>query len=133
VALTVSNLAEQAGLTADTVRYYDRLGLLPQPARSDAGYRLFEEGTARRLRFIKGAQRVGLRLREISELLRAMDEGECPCPETEALLRQRMAEIDAEVARLAEVRAELARLVDNAPGCRVPGELWCEREFVERG
>ena len=131
MVLTVSHVAEQAGLTADTVRYYDRLGLLPQPARSDAGYRLFDEGTARRLRFIKGAQRVGLRLREIGDLLRAMDEGECPCPETEALLRQRMAEIDAEVARLAEVRAELARLVDNAPGCRVPGELWCEREFVE--
>jgi DNA-binding transcriptional MerR regulator len=134
VTLTVSGLAERVGLTADTVRYYDRLGLLPKPPRSDAGYRLFDEGTARRLRFIKGAQRVGLRLREISELLRAMDEGECPCPETEALLRQRMAEIDAEMAGLAEVRAELAHLVDEAPSCsQVPGDLWCEREFVERG
>jgi DNA-binding transcriptional MerR regulator len=134
VTLTVSTLAERVGLTADTVRYYDRLGLLPKPARSGAGYRLFDEGTVRRLRFIKGAQRVGLRLREISELLRAMDERQCPCPETEALLRQRTAEIDAEMARLAEVRAELARLVDGAPSCsQVPGELWCEREFVERG
>lgn len=62
-----------------------------------------------------------------------MDEGDCPCPETETLLRRRMAEIDAEMVGLAEVRAELARLVDEAPGCRVPGELWCEREFVERG
>jgi len=134
VALTVSHIAERAGLSADTVRYYERLGLLPHPARNEAGYRLFDEGTARRLRFIKGAQRVGLRLREIGELLQAMDEGRCPCPETEALLRQRMAEIDAETARLAEVRAELAHLVDEAPSCsQVPGDLWCEREFVERG
>jgi DNA-binding transcriptional MerR regulator len=133
VALTVSHLAEQAGLSADTVRYYERLGLLPPPARTPAGYRQYDEDAARRLRFIKGAQRVGLRLREIGELVSAMDEGECPCPETETLLRQRMAEIDAEMVRLAEVRGELARLVDEAPGCRVPAELWCEREFVERG
>jgi DNA-binding transcriptional MerR regulator len=65
VAFTVSSLAEQVGLSADTVRYYERVGLVPTPERSAAGYRLYEESTARRLRFIKGAQRVGLRLREI--------------------------------------------------------------------
>ena len=134
VALTVSHLAEQAGLSADTVRYYERLGLLPQPARTPAGYRQYDEAATRRLRFIRGAQRVGLRLREIGELLSAMDEGECPCPETETLLRQRMAEIDAEMVRLAEVRAELARLVTEAPECpQLPGEWWCEQAFVERG
>jgi DNA-binding transcriptional MerR regulator len=134
VALTVSHLAERAGLTADTVRYYERLGLLSPPARTAAGYRQYDEDAARRLRFIKGAQRVGLRLREIGELLTAMDEGQCPCPETETLLRQRMAEIDAEMVRLAEMRGELARLVNEAPGCpQVVGDWWCEREFVERG
>lgn len=134
VALTVSHVAEQAGLTADTVRYYERLGLLPAPARSNAGYRLYDDDAARRLRFIKGAQSVGLRLREIGDLLRAMDEGECPCPDTEALLRQRMAEIDDEITRLVEIRRELARLVKRAPACPdVGGEWWCEREFTERG
>jgi DNA-binding transcriptional MerR regulator len=59
VALTVSNLAEQAGLTADTVRYYERRGLLPPPARTPAGYRQYDDDATRRLRFIKGAQRVG--------------------------------------------------------------------------
>ena len=132
MALTVSGLAEQAGISADTVRYYERLGLLPPPARTPAGYRQYDESAARRLRFIKGAQRVGLRLREAGELLSAMDEGECPC--TETFLRQRMAEVDAEMVRLAEVRAELARLVAEAPGCpQVVGDWWCERAFVERG
>jgi DNA-binding transcriptional MerR regulator len=137
MALTVSSLAEQVGLTPDTVRYYERLGLLPPPERTAAGYRQYDEDTARRLRFIKGAQRVGLRLREIGDLLRAMDEGECPCPETEVLLRRRMAEVDAEVARLLELRGELARLVNLSPAesCPDPStvEWWCEREFTGRG
>jgi MerR HTH family regulatory protein len=61
--LTVSVLAGQVGLRPDAVRYYERLGLLPLPARSRAGYRLYDQATVDRLRLIKGAQRVGLRLR----------------------------------------------------------------------
>jgi DNA-binding transcriptional MerR regulator len=69
MALTVSALADQAGLSADTVRYYERVGLLPEPARSAAGYRLYDQAAVGRLRLIKGAQRAGLRLRDIGELL----------------------------------------------------------------
>jgi DNA-binding transcriptional MerR regulator len=65
MALTVSVLAGQVGLSADTVRYYERVGLLPEPARSAAGYRLYDPTAIDRLRLIKGAQRAGLRLREI--------------------------------------------------------------------
>jgi hypothetical protein len=64
MALTVSALADQAGLSADTVRYYERVGLLPEPARSAAGYRLYDQAAVGRLRLIKGAHRAGLRLRE---------------------------------------------------------------------
>src|SRR6266540_4341336 len=102
--LTVSGLAAQVGVSPDAVRYYERLGLLPPPARSTAGYRLYDEGAVERLRFVKGAQRVGLRLREIGELLQVMDQGQCPCGHTEALLRERLAEIDAQLARLVALR-----------------------------
>ena len=64
MALTVSALADQAGLSPDTVRYHERVGLLPEPARSAAGYRLYDHTAVGRLRLIKGAQRAGLRLRE---------------------------------------------------------------------
>src|SRR6266542_67290 len=97
--LTVSALAGQVGLTPDAVRYYERLGLLPPPARSRAGYRLYDQATVDRLRLIKGAQRVGLRLREIGELLEVVDGGQCPCGHTEMLLSQRLAEVDAELIR----------------------------------
>ena len=86
MALTVSALAGQAGLSADTVRYYERVGLLPEPARSAAGYRLYDQAAVSRLRLIKGAQRAGLRLREIGELLQVADQGQCPCGHTETLL-----------------------------------------------
>src|SRR5918992_3569756 len=67
MSLRVSELAGQAGLTTDTVRYYERVGLLPEPPRSASGYRQYDEELADRLRFIKGAQRFGLRLGEIKE------------------------------------------------------------------
>ena len=77
--LTVSMLAERTGIPAGTIRYYDRAGLLPPPARTPAGYRQYDEAAAQRLRFIKGAQRLGLRLREVAELLAVRDRGACPC------------------------------------------------------
>jgi DNA-binding transcriptional MerR regulator len=94
-ALTVSTLARQVGIRPDTVRYYERAGLLPPPLRSPAGYRQYDPATADRLRFIRGAQRLGLRLREIADLLAVRDRGACPCGHAEALVRQRISELDA--------------------------------------
>jgi DNA-binding transcriptional MerR regulator len=132
--LTVSALAEQVGLRPHTLRYYERVGLLPEPARTEAGYRLYDEAVADRLRFIKGAQRSGLRLAAIRELLQALDRGRCPCGHTETLLRERLAEIDAELERLHALRAELDRMIQQRPSAVTPaGQWWCEQAFTERG
>ena len=134
--LTVSMLATRAGVPADTVRYYDRAGLLRPVARTPAGYRLYGEDAADRLRFIKGAQRLGLRLREVAELLAVRDRGACPCGRTQALVEHRLGEVDAEVARLVDLRAELARLAARcaADACPDPAGAWpCEAEFVAAG
>ncbi len=137
MSLTVSALADQAGLRADTVRYYERLGLLRAPPRSPAGYRLYHEATIQRLRFIKGAQRVGLRLREIRELLEVIDRGHCPCGHTQTLLQERLAEVETELARLGALRAELARLLTQRPQQTRPAttatEWWCVQEFSKGG
>jgi DNA-binding transcriptional MerR regulator len=137
MSLTVSHLGAEVGLSAATVRYYERLGLLPAPTRTAAGYRQYDADAIQRLRFIKGAQRVGLRLREIGDLLAIRDQGLCPCGHTEALLRNRMTEIDAQIDELQAVRAELARMVDDYPSADCPdaasGQWWCEQEFTERG
>jgi DNA-binding transcriptional MerR regulator len=131
--LTVAMLAKRTGIPADTIRYYDRAGLLRPTARTPAGYRLYQEDTADRLRFIKGAQRLGLRLREIAELLAVRDRGACPCGHTQTLIDRRVGEIDAEIARLVELRTELARV---AAGCTpdacpdAAGSWPCETEFI---
>jgi DNA-binding transcriptional MerR regulator len=132
MALTVSALAGQAGLSADTVRYYERVGLLPEPARSAAGYRLYDHSAVDRLRLIKGAQRAGLRLREIGELLQVADRGQCPCGHTETLLRERLAEVQAELERLGALEADLTRLLEQQPDGPCPETTtaattwWCD-------
>jgi DNA-binding transcriptional MerR regulator len=131
MALTVSALADQAGLSADTVRYYERVGLLPEPARSAAGYRLYDQAAVGRLRLIKGAQRAGLRLREIGELLQVADQGQCPCGHTEDLLRRRVAEVRGELERLQALEADLVRLLERQPDPSCPdmtagaASWWC--------
>ena len=102
MALTVSALAGQVGLSADTVRYYERVGLLPEPARSAAGYRLYDQDAVGRLR-----------LREIGELLQVADQGQCPCGHTETLLSERLAEVRAELERLRALEADLTRLLER--------------------
>jgi DNA-binding transcriptional MerR regulator len=69
MSLTVSNLGAEVGLSGATVRCYERLGLLPPPERTATGYRQYPKEAIERLRFIKSVQRLGLRLREIGELL----------------------------------------------------------------
>src|SRR5690349_24171477 len=77
--LRVAELADAVGLSPDTIRYYERAGLLPPPARTRAGYRAYDASAVERLRFIQGAQRLGLKLGDIRDLLAVRDTGTCPC------------------------------------------------------
>lgn len=136
MTLTVSKLAAEVGVKADTVRYYEKAGLLPAPNRSEAGYRAYDENAIDRLRFIKGVQAFGLRLREVRELLDILDQGACPCGHTEALVNRRVAEIDGEIERLGRVREQLVGLAHRLPGDARPdpsGRWPCEEQFVEKG
>jgi DNA-binding transcriptional MerR regulator len=129
--LRVGELAKEAGVPSDTVRYYERAGLLPPPRRTAGGYRAYDGGALDRLKFIQGCQRLGLRLRDIADLLAIRDTGSCPCEPAEELLRRRLAEVDAEMARLSGLRAEMAAMVDALPGRQCPPPApgnWCAPE-----
>jgi DNA-binding transcriptional MerR regulator len=129
--LRVAELAAAAGVPSDTVRYYERAGLLPPPARTAAGYRDYDAGALDRLRFIQGAQRLGLRLADIRDLLSVRDTGTCPCGPAEQLLRRRLAEVDAEIGRLVTLRAEMAAMADALPAATCPPPApgtWCPPE-----
>ncbi|MGY1732155.1 heavy metal-responsive transcriptional regulator [Geodermatophilus sp. SYSU D01045] len=126
--LRVAELASAAGVPTDTVRYYERVGLLPEPERTASGYRSYDAGAVDRLRFIRGAQRLGLRLSDIRALLDVRDTGTCPCEPAEQLLRRRLAEVDAEIARLVALRTEMRAMADALPSAECPPPspgTWC--------
>ena len=133
--MSVAQVAAKVGVRPDTIRYYERAGLLPPPPRTSGDHRRYGADVLDRLYFIQGAQRLGLRLREIATLLAVRDTGDCPCEPAEQLLRQRIGEIDAELARLSDLRADLSRMVDALPGddCLDPEPgTWCP-PGVEKG
>jgi DNA-binding transcriptional MerR regulator len=133
-SMTVSKLAARAGVKPDTLRYYQKIGLLPPPRRTESGYRLFDEDSLGRLRFIKTAQSLGLRLKDIGQLLEAMDKGLCPCGHTEQLLKARMAEVDEEIARLTALRNSMAHTLESCPAdCTDPSCWPCGSASAESG
>ena len=134
MALNVSDIARRSGVSPDAVRYYEKEGLLPPAPRSPSGYRQYDETTADRISFIKGAQEMGLKLAEIGELLEIQDRGACPCGHTKTLVEGRIAEIDAEMNRLSRLRNDLASMAELECPATLESELWpCQVEFVRRG
>ena len=132
----VAELARAVGVNPDTIRYYERTGLLPAPPRTPSGYRVYPPDAAERVRFIQGCQRLGLRLREISDLLSVRDTGVCPCEPAEDLLRRRIEELDAELARLSALRADLVGMVARLPEGDCPDlspGVWCPPEPTAEG
>jgi DNA-binding transcriptional MerR regulator len=126
--LTVGQLAARAAVRTDTIRYYEREGLLPTPCRTEGEHRRYGSADVDRLLFIRGAQRLGLRLAEIRELLAVRDTGTCACEPAEVLLRHHVAEISTEIERLAALRTELLVMLDAMSGPDCPDPLpgtWC--------
>jgi MerR family transcriptional regulator, mercuric resistance operon regulatory protein len=126
--LSVGQLASRAGVRTDTIRYYERAGLLPRPRRTGGDHRRYGAADVDRLLFIRGAQRLGLRLAEIRDLLSVRDTGVCACRPAEVLLREHVSEIDREMARLSALRAELTGMLAAMPGPACPDPVpgtWC--------
>lgn len=136
MTLKVSDVAAEAGVSSDTIRFYERKGLLAPPERTSNGYRQFDPGAVRRVRFIKGAQSLGLKLAEIRELLEIQDKGACPCGHTRAMVERQISELDLEITRLKALRSELQVLkeLECLTSEQSNGGSWpCEVEFVKRG
>lgn len=117
---TIAELARRTELTPDTLRYYERIGLLPAPARTSGAHRRYGPQALDRLHFIQGARRLGLKLEEIGDLLAVRDTGACPCEPAAELLYRRITDIDAEMVRLTALRAELAAMAGALPADNCP-------------
>jgi DNA-binding transcriptional MerR regulator len=114
--MRIGELAAQADVTPKTVRYYESIGVLPEPERGPSGYRDYDAEAVGRLRFVRDAQATGLTLAEISSVLELKDAGSGSCQHTTALLERHLSELDQQIERLQVARAELVRLSDRAQG-----------------
>ncbi|MFV0287385.1 MAG: heavy metal-responsive transcriptional regulator [Demequina sp.] len=108
--MRISELASHVGVTAKTVRYYESIGLLPDPGRTASGYRDYGADALERLTFVRDAQAAGLSLKESGQILDMKAAGHGTCEHTRALLDGHLSDIDAQIASLEAARAELLAL-----------------------
>lgn len=131
--LTISKLAGEVGTSSDTLRYYERIGLLSEPERSPAGYRLYGAEAVDQVRFIKRAQRFGLRLEEIGELLAIRERGLCPCGRTRRMLEEKVARLTEEMAALQRLRNDIREMLDERLPDTVDEEWQCGFTLIQMG
>ena len=108
--MRIGELADAADTTTKTLRYYEAIGLLPPPDRAPNGYRDYPEAMLWRLDFIRRGQRAGLSLAHIGEILRMRDTGPPPCAHVDALLANRLTELDQQIADLIQLRQTVTAL-----------------------
>ncbi len=115
--LTIGRLAKQAGVNVETVRFYERRGLLPRPPRSASGYRLFPAEAERRLKFIRRAQELGFSLAEVAELLSLRVSRRTTSAEIRARAEAKIADIEAKMKSLESIKETLGKLTKVCDGC----------------
>lgn len=115
--LTIGRLARLGGVNLETIRYYERQGLLPKPPRTSTGYRMFPEDAARRLRFIKRAQELGFSLAEIRELLSLRVRPAASRAAVRARAEAKIADIEQKIRTLRAMNEVLRGLIDRCDEC----------------
>ena len=109
--MLIGELADAVGVTSQTIRFYERKGLMPQAERGANGYRRYDESMLTRLRFINAAQAAGLTLAEIRSIIDLRDEGTVPCTHVVALIDTRLSDVQARIRHLAALQGELEALL----------------------
>ena len=120
--MRTGQVARRAGVNPQTLRYYERRGLLPEPARLESGYRSYGPNSVETVRFIKRAQELGFTLAEVEGLLHLATGGPAACDAAHDMATEKIAALDAKIASLNAMRLSLQRL---AATCELPRE---ERE-----
>ena len=115
-SLTIGKVAKRAGVGVETVRFYEREGLIPQPARRSSGYRQYQPDAIRRIQFIRHAKELGFTLKEIAELFELRVDPESTCADVRKRARAKIADIDQKIERLVRMKSALGRLVNKCRG-----------------
>ncbi|MGR3438221.1 MerR family transcriptional regulator [Salipiger abyssi] len=122
--LSIGTLAKRTGTKVQTIRYYEQIGLMPEPGRSEGGQRRYGALELDRLAFIRHARQLGFSLEAIRELLDMSDSPEKFCAQVDAVAQKQLHEVEARIARLEALRMELQRMIgecraDRVANCRI--------------
>lgn len=115
-------VAAAAGVSPDTVRHYERHGLIPRAARTRAGYRRYPPGTVTRVAIVRRALAIGFTLKDLATVFRERDRGTAPCRRVRHIVAHRLSHIDAEIETLVQLKAALGSLIEewDAKLCATP-------------
>ncbi|MEC4681621.1 MAG: helix-turn-helix domain-containing protein [Nitrospirota bacterium] len=118
--VTIGGLSKQTGCNIETIRYYERIGLLPKPPRTEGGHRLYEREQIKRLVFIRRSRELGFSLDEIRTLLRLVDGKRYTCQEVKALTEEHLGDIKKKIADLKKLQKTLGEISAQCQGGQVP-------------
>jgi Cu(I)-responsive transcriptional regulator len=121
---TIGTLGKLTGVNIETIRYYERIGLLPKPARNSGNYRVYGDTHVRRLTFIRKVRDLGFPIEAVRRMLALSDQPDRPCGEVDSLVVEQMREVERKIADLEILRVELDRLAHQCRGglvsdCRI--------------
>jgi DNA-binding transcriptional MerR regulator len=128
MTMFIHELAQMTGVSAKTIRYYESIGLVPDPQRAENNYRQYAPDAVERLRFIVSARSLGFSLTDIGEFLSARDEGTLPCKRVLDSIDGRITDIDRRIADLLALRDALSRV--RADGANIPPDKRCDDECL---
>jgi Cu(I)-responsive transcriptional regulator len=126
--LNIGELGRRTGTNVETIRYYERIGILEPPARTAAGYRSYRADDVQRLSFVRRARALGFSLDEIRELLDLAGDKTHACEDVDRIARRHLDDVEAKIAQLQALRRELRRIIGQCRGgtiadCRILGAL----------
>lgn len=117
--MNIGRLGRLTDTNVETIRYYERIGLLPAPPRTGGNYRAYDDGHVRRLAFIRRARALGFHLDTIRALLDVSDRPDQPCGDVDALAQAQIREVEGKIADLTRLRDELVRIAGQCCGGRI--------------
>lgn len=121
-SLTIGQLAKQAHVGVETVRFYERKGLLEEPDRRPSGYRQYDEDVVRRLEFIRRAKELGFTLKEVKELLSLKFDSSTTCADVKERAETKIEDIESKIRTLQRMKRDLVTLTKSCSGSGPTGE-----------
>ena len=118
--ITIGALSELTGVNIETIRYYEKIGLLPPPRRSEGRHRLYDRDLTQRLQFVRRSRELGFSIEEIKALLRLVDQGGLGCQEAKSITKQHLTDIRGKISDLKRLERVLGKLATDCEANTLP-------------